>query len=142
MATMTPIEGQATAILRVRHPWYAQGTDTVCDLTVTSLDVAVQPGRPHLIAWVHERADNPGLSITNAAEAVYLKCQGLVGPCYVVEHYDDASYSNGPPRWPGRVHRRETYDLVTVERGVASWRRLGHDPADVVAELVILAARP
>lgn len=135
MATMTPIEGMATAILRVRHPWYGQGTDTVCDLSVTSLDVAVQPGRPHLIAWVHERADNPGVSITNAAESVYLKVQGLVGPCYVVEHYDDASYQGGR-------HLPETYDLVTVERGVASWRRLGHDPADVVAEIVILATRP
>lgn len=132
------IEGAASAVIRVPHPWYLHGPNTIADLTLVELGLPVEAprDRPRVVAIVHERADNPGVSITNAAEAVFEHVHNVVGRCYVVEHYDAASYQHGR-RLP------ETFDLVTLDdRGVATWRHLGADVIEVVGELVIEAMRP
>jgi hypothetical protein len=68
---------------------------------------------------VTELADNPGMSITNAAELVYAECQRVAGPsAIVVEHYGPDSYVSG-----GREGSR--YDHVTVDGdGTPHWRRI------------------
>jgi hypothetical protein len=114
--------------VHIAHPWYADGADTVADLTKTTLD-------GQRVAWVHERADNPGVSITNAAEKVYDFVQELVGPCVVVECYDDSSY--GAFRLGG-----STFDLVTIDAdGDACWRYLGDSPAAALEAIIAIGIR-
>ena len=119
---MTLAELGQSVRVHIAHPWHADGTDTVADLIVTTHD-------GQRIAWVHERADNPGVSITNAAEKVHEFAQRFAGPCAVIECYDDRSYD------AGRIGGA-TFDLVTIGAdGEACWRYLGRTPADALNAL-------
>lgn len=129
-----PAVGALHAELVLPHPWQGdEAAPTTADLVVTVAEVAPH-GRPLRVAWIHERADNLGASITNAAAELFDLVQQLVGPCLVVEHYDDRSYE-------GRAAGRETFALVTVDGGRPHWRHLGDNAHQVVAELVIRAAQ-
>ena len=110
--------------LIVQNGWDRTGPATVADLEI------VGP-----VAFVTERADNPGLSITNNAEAIVALLVARYGPgVRIVEHYDSASYAAGA--------HPETYDLVTIDdEGHVRWTRVmvrdgdqiyiaGYDPDD------------
>jgi hypothetical protein len=113
-------------LLSMANPWHADGPRTVADLELTLL------AGTRKIAWVHERADNPGVSITNAAEQVVATVRALFGAdVLIVECYDGDSYVEGG-------HSRATYDLVDAGGGIASWRHLGttqRDALDVLGTL-------
>jgi hypothetical protein len=116
-------------LLVMANPWHRGGPPTIADLEVT-----LEPIR---VAWVTERGDNPGVSITNAAEHVWLQVQGAAGgACAVVECYGPRSYAE-------RVLRdeRETFDLVTIgDDFEPSWRRLGTSQEEALEALVKIAA--
>jgi hypothetical protein len=111
-------------LLVMANPWHRGGPPTIADLEVTF--------EPIRVAWITERGDNPGVSITNAAECVWIQAQAMAGPCAVVECY-------GPRSYPGAVLRdeRETFDLVSIgDDFEPSWRRLGTSQEEALEALV------
>lgn len=88
--------------------WYHLGYNkpAVCRLRVWLLadDTAV--------AIVTERDDNPGLSVTNAAETIYERLSAEYPQLRLIEHYLPLG------------HRGDTYSEVTVRGGRAMWTAL------------------
>lgn len=82
------------------------------------------------VAVVTELAENPGASITNAAESIWRALARRLDTSNfaLVEHYGPESYADGP--------EGETFDLVTVREGVPNWFHL---PAFSVEEAVLEA---
>jgi hypothetical protein len=112
--------------LRVKHPWHHNGPPTIASLEQHTIMV---PGQRGVVGIVTERADNPGLSITNNAEHVVEAVRFQLGlDVLVVEHYGHESYDGG--RIGG-----DTFDQVEVIDGRARWRWLGNDQADALAQL-------
>lgn len=120
--------------LIMANPWHRTGPPTVADL-----ELLLEPLR---VAIVTERADNPGVSITNAAEHVHRTVTDLVGPCVVVECYGPASYAEAVPRFTRPDGSTwETFDLVTLgDDGEPRWHRVGTSRAELLEMLAKVAA--
>lgn len=75
------------------------------------------------VVIVTERPDNKGMSITNAIEDIALKVCEVFSISYLnlvlIEHY---------PERPG-VCGEESFDLVTISKGVPKWRRITSEKA-------------
>lgn len=81
-------------------------------------------GRRAPVVIVSELADNPGLSVTNAAEHVWRAVGRLLETSRftLIEHYGPDSYAAGGNRY------QEQFDEVTVDvAGHPSWRSLSRD---------------
>jgi hypothetical protein len=85
-----------------------------------------------------EREDNPGASITNAAENLWAKVRGLFGDDIVaIEHYPANRYGGGRPIRDGL---KEEWDRVTIVDGTAEWSPLSREElADLIAGSPALA---
>jgi hypothetical protein len=82
------------------------------------LRVYRQPGMARLLMVATERADNPGASITNAAEGLWSRAWAEFMPDHgkpplAFEHYGAESYPGGRPEG-------ETVDLVEFREEMAS----------------------
>jgi hypothetical protein len=110
--------------IRIPNPWNSRGPETRCDIDIFD---HIDGNR---IVLVHERADNLGVSITNAAEKIYAFMVRNYNADYVVEFYDDASYEGGRGG-------KATYDLVKIDRnGHAFWKHLGSSREETIDNLI------
>lgn len=87
------------------------------------------------VAIATELEDNPGASITNAAESLWQKVRAQFGDDIVaIEHYAAGRYGGGSV---ARGGLKEEWDLVTIVDGTAQWMPVSRE---IVAELI--AGRP
>lgn len=96
------------------------------------------------VAIATELEDNPGASITNAAENLWAKVREQFGNDIVtIEHYRAGRYSDGRHQLgdlgAGNLQRglKEEWDLVTIVDGTAQWMPVSRE---IVADLI--AGRP
>jgi len=81
------------------------------------------------VAIVTELPDNPGMSVTNAAEwllPALAQQYGLPDDTVWIEHYE-------------RLHEPDTYDLVTLKGRSPSWRRLALEQVERLIGAEVMA---
>lgn len=111
-------------LIQIPNPWNKRGPVTTTEVDIYDDEYGTR------IVLVHERADNMGVSITNAAETVYAAVVDAFQADAVIEVYDDSSYEWGRDG-------KASYSQVTLDStGHAEWKYLGSTREEAIDTLL------